>query len=120
MKKKNIEKNEQQKNFCDSKKKNLPTRIWLYFRNGLLNRTKKRAGIEGDIYELYRSWFGDLSKKKVLDLSCYAGNSLYEDPDFSLRASRLGKLYVNTRAKVERHHDSVGRPNIFCYGKNGN
>ncbi|MHA6279867.1 class I SAM-dependent methyltransferase [Salinimicrobium sp. CAU 1759] len=68
--------NRRQQEFYDNKKKNLPTRVWSYFRNGLLNRTKKGVGIESDIYELHRSWFGDLSNKKVLDLGCYAGNSL--------------------------------------------
>ena len=32
--------------------------------------------MEQDIYNLHRSWFGDLSEQKVLDLGCYAGNSL--------------------------------------------
>ncbi|NJW54035.1 class I SAM-dependent methyltransferase [Salinimicrobium oceani] len=68
--------NQRQQEFYDKKRKNLPTRIWSYFRNGILNRTKKGIGIEADIYELHRSWFGDLSQKKVLDLGCYAGNSL--------------------------------------------
>lgn len=68
--------NQRQQEFYDKKRKNLPTRIWSYFRNGLLNRTKKEIGIEAGIYDLHRSWFGDLSKKKVLDLGCYAGNSL--------------------------------------------
>ena len=68
--------NKRQQEFYDTKKKNLPTRVWSYFRNGVLNRIKKGIGIEHDIYELHRSWFGDLSKKKVLDLGCYAGNSL--------------------------------------------
>lgn len=54
----------------------MPTRIWSYFRNGLLNRIKKGVGVEDDIYELHKSWFGDLSDKKVLDLGCYMGNSL--------------------------------------------
>lgn len=68
--------NERQQEFYDSKKKNLPTRLWSYFRNGTLNRIKKEIGIEKDVYLLHKSWFGDLSKKKVLDLGCYAGNSL--------------------------------------------
>ena len=68
--------NKRQQEFYDNKKKNLPTRVWSYFRNGLLNRTRKGLGIENDIYDLHRSWFGDLSKKKVLDLGCYAGNNL--------------------------------------------
>lgn len=68
--------NKRQQDFYDHKKKNIPTRIWSYFRNGILNRTKKEIGIERSIYDLHRTWLGDLSKKKVLDLGCYAGNSL--------------------------------------------
>lgn len=68
--------NRRQQDFYDHKKKNIPTRVWSYFRNGILNRTKKEIGIEKNIYDLHRTWLGDLSKKKVLDLGCYAGNSL--------------------------------------------
>ncbi len=68
--------NQRQKEFYDTKRKNLPTRIWSYFRNGALNRIKKGIGVEQDIYHLHKKWFGDLSDKKVLDLGCYAGNSL--------------------------------------------
>lgn len=68
--------NQRQQEFYNTKRKNLPTRIWSYFRNGALNRIKKGVGIENDIYDLHRSWFGDLSDKNVLDLGCYAGNSL--------------------------------------------
>lgn len=68
--------NQLQREFYDFKKKNLPTRLWSYLRNGALNRIKKKVGIETDIYKLHKSWFGDLSEKKVLDLGCYAGNSL--------------------------------------------
>src|SRR5690606_17940288 len=49
---------------------------WSFFRNGALNRIKKGIGVEKAIYELHKGWFGDLSGKKVLDLGCYAGNSL--------------------------------------------
>ncbi len=68
--------NKRQQEFYDKKNKNLPTRIWSYFRNGLLNRIKKELGVEKDIYQLHKYWFGDLSDKKVLDLGCYMGNSL--------------------------------------------
>ena len=68
--------NKQQGEFYNTKKKNLPTRIWSYFRNGALNRTKKEVEIEKDIYALHVAWFGELKEKKVLDLGCYAGNSL--------------------------------------------
>ena len=49
--------------------------------------------------------------------SFFEGYGLYEDADFSLRVSRKGKLYVNTAAKLEHHHDQAGRPNMFRYGK---
>ncbi|TVZ25562.1 methyltransferase family protein [Gillisia sp. Hel_I_86] len=68
--------NLKQKEFYDSKKKNPATRLWSYFRNGLLNNLKKDIGVEKDIYNLHKTWFGDLSGKKVLDLGCYEGNSL--------------------------------------------
>lgn len=55
---------------------------------------------------------------KELSFSSYfEGYGLYEDADFSLRVAKLGKLYVNTAAKLEHHHDSSGRPNMFKYGK---
>jgi GT2 family glycosyltransferase len=47
----------------------------------------------------------------------FEGYGLYEDADFSLRVSRIGKLYVNTAAKLEHYHDEAGRPNKFRYGK---
>ncbi|MBD0833104.1 glycosyltransferase family 2 protein [Aestuariibaculum sediminum] len=47
----------------------------------------------------------------------FEGYGLYEDTDFSLRVAKKGKLYVNTKAKLEHHHDSSGRPNYFNYGK---
>lgn len=68
--------NKRQKEFYNTKNKNLPTRVWSFFRNGVLNRIKKEIGIEKEIYELHKRWFGDLSDKKVLDLGCYEGNSL--------------------------------------------
>lgn len=68
--------NQRQKEFYDSKKKNLATRGWSYFRNGILNKTRKNIGVEKEILDLHTSWFGDLSSKKVLDLGCYEGNSL--------------------------------------------
>ncbi len=68
--------NQRQQEFYNTKKKNLPTRIWSFFRNGLLNRIKKDIQVEKEMYDLHRKWFGDLSEKKVLDLGCYAGNSL--------------------------------------------
>lgn len=68
--------NRRQKEFYDFKKKNLATRIWSNFRNGILNKTRKKIGVEKQILDLHVFWMGDLSSKKVLDLGCYAGNSL--------------------------------------------
>lgn len=68
--------NSKQKEFYDTKNKNAATRLWSYFRNGALNKIKKDIGIERDIYDLHKTWFGDLTNKKVLDLGCYEGNSL--------------------------------------------
>ena len=68
--------NQRQKQFYETKKKNFATKVWSYFRNGILNQIRKDIGVENQIYELHKEWFGDLSQKKVLDLGCYSGNSL--------------------------------------------
>ena len=47
----------------------------------------------------------------------FQGYGLYEDADFSLRAAQLGKLYINTNAQLEHHHEPAGRPNMFKYGR---
>ncbi|MFM7176229.1 MAG: glycosyltransferase family 2 protein [Bacteroidota bacterium] len=47
----------------------------------------------------------------------FTGYGLYEDFDFSVRASAFGNLYVNTNAKVHHHHDPSGRPNYIRYGR---
>lgn len=47
----------------------------------------------------------------------FEGYGLYEDADFTLRVSKVGKLYLNTAANLEHHHDAAGRPNQYQYGK---
>ena len=47
----------------------------------------------------------------------FEGYGLYEDLDFTIRASRQGMLYINTAAQVQHHHAPDGRPNRFAYGK---
>lgn len=47
----------------------------------------------------------------------FEGYGLYEDADFTLRLSKVGKLFVNTAAKLAHYHDSSGRPNQYRYGK---
>lgn len=72
--KKKAETNERQKAFYEKKQKNFATRIWSFFRNGILNKIRKNVGVQDQIYALHKTWFGDLSEKKVLDLGCYSGN----------------------------------------------
>jgi GT2 family glycosyltransferase len=47
----------------------------------------------------------------------FEGYGLYEDADFTLRVSKVGKLYLNTAAKLNHYHDASGRPNQYKYGK---
>lgn len=47
----------------------------------------------------------------------FEGYGLYEDADFCLRLSKLGKLYVNTAARLGHFHDASGRPSSYKYGK---
>ena len=47
----------------------------------------------------------------------FEGYGLYEDADFTLRLSKKGALYINTKAQLHHHHHPDGRPNKFSYGK---
>lgn len=49
--------------------------------------------------------------------SYFEGYGLYEDTDFCLRLAKKGELFVNTAATLEHHHDALGRPNKYNYGK---
>lgn len=76
----------------------------------------------GKIYQIEQLMGGVSSFKKSvfesLRFSTYfEGYSLYEDADFTLRLSSLGKLYLNTNATLRHYHDNSGRPNHFRYGK---
>ena len=46
----------------------------------------------------------------------FEGYGLYEDFDFTMRASKLGKLFLCTRARLDHYHAPSGRPNHFRYG----
>lgn len=46
----------------------------------------------------------------------FAGYGLYEDLDFSIRAHRVGPLFLATRARARHEHAPSGRPNRFHYG----
>ena len=76
----------------------------------------------GKIYQVEQFMGGVSSfKKEVFDKikfsTYFEGYGLYEDTDFTLRLSKLGKLFVNTAAQLEHHHDAQGRPNKYQYGK---
>ena len=71
-----LEKNKAQKAFYNTKKKNIPTRIWSFIREKGLKDIRKELGVLEQSYALHKQWLGDLSDKKVLDLGCYAGNAL--------------------------------------------
>jgi GT2 family glycosyltransferase len=47
----------------------------------------------------------------------FEGYGLYEDADFTLRVAKIGKLYLNTVARLEHFHADSGRPNQYQYGK---
>ena len=80
--------NLRQKEFYNTKINNWATNIWSYFRNGILNKTRKNIGIEREVLELHLKWCGDLSEKKVLDLGCYEGNAL------SIHLAKNSKEYL--------------------------
>lgn len=71
-----IETNKKQKAFYNHVKKNLPTKIWFFLREKILKQIRRDIGALNESYDLHKVWFGDLSNKKVLDLGCFAGNSL--------------------------------------------
>lgn len=76
----------------------------------------------GKIYEVEQLMGGVSSFRKNIfkdfQFSTYfEGYGLYEDADFTLRVSKTGKLYLNTAAQLEHHHDAAGRPNLYAYGK---
>lgn len=71
-----LEVNQQQKEFYNFKKKNFATTIWSKIRGGLLGDIRKQIGIQKQTYDTHKTWLGDLSDKKVLDLGCYSGNYL--------------------------------------------
>ena len=116
-----------------------------YRREGSRFRLRKRFGLEPDrppgflpefshgrsvsflppsglIYEVEQFMGGVASYRKSIfeemQFSTYfEGYGLYEDADFTLRLSKKGKLYVHTAARCSHHHDTLGRPDAFKYGK---
>ena len=76
----------------------------------------------GKIY-VVETFMGGVSsyRKEIFDQIGFSpffeGYGLYEDTDFTLRLSKLGKLYLNTAARLHHFHDEEGRPNQFKFGK---
>lgn len=76
----------------------------------------------GKIYEVEQLKGGVSSFKKSvfekIKFSTYfEGYGLYEDADFTLRLSKIGKLYLNTNARLGHFHNASGRVNKFKYGR---
>ncbi|MBF2708250.1 glycosyltransferase family 2 protein [Flavobacterium soyangense] len=76
----------------------------------------------GKTYEVEMLMGGVSSFRKTifrtLKFSTYfEGYGLYEDADFTLRVSQIGKLYMNTAAQLNHYHANSGRPNQYQYGK---
>ena len=85
------------------------------YSTGFLPPSGKKYQVEmlmGGIASYKKTIFHEISFS-----SYFEGYGLYEDADFSVRASQYGKLFVNTAAKIEHHHAVEGRPNMFRYGK---
>lgn len=73
------------------------------------------------IYEVEQLMGGVSSfKKSVFEKFSFStyfeGYGLYEDADFTLRVAKVGKLYINTTARLNHFHDASGRPNKYKYG----
>lgn len=66
----------------------------------------------GGVSSFRKSVFEDFSFSTYFE-----GYGLYEDADFTLRVSKIGKLYLNTAAKLNHYHAASGRPNQYKYGK---
>ena len=76
----------------------------------------------GKIYEVEQLMGGVSSFKKTVFnefnfSTFFEGYGLYEDADFTLRVSKVGKLYINTKAQLGQYHNHAGRPNQYQYGK---
>ncbi|MEC4004391.1 class I SAM-dependent methyltransferase [Flavobacterium sp. SUN052] len=83
-----IETNIKQKEFYNTKKTNFATKMWYSLREKTLKNIRRNIGILDESYDLHKKWFGDLSNKKVLDLGCFAGNSL------SMHLAENSKQYI--------------------------
>lgn len=76
------------------------------------NKIYEVEQLMGGVSSFRKSVFESLSFSNYFE-----GYGLYEDADFTLRVAKIGKLYVNTTAKLDHFHASSGRPNQYKYGK---
>lgn len=119
-KKEIIELNKEQKAFYNNEEKfskpNFFTSVWRNFRNGPLNSYQKKYELRSRMYDLHKTWMGDLSTKKVLDLGCLRGNAL------SLYMAQNAKQYVGidlsdkATADLQKKMDALDCPNATAIG----
>jgi GT2 family glycosyltransferase len=62
------------------------------------------------------TWRKEIFRKHQFS-NYFQGYGLYEDLDFCVRVAQDGPIYLCTRAQLEHHHASGGRPDQFTYGK---
>jgi GT2 family glycosyltransferase len=98
---------------------NMPPGFMPTFGHG---RSISFLPLDGKTHEVTFFMGGVASYRKIvfekLQFSHYfEGYGLYEDAHFCLQLSKMGKLYVNTAAQLEHHHNELGRPNQYKYGK---
>ena len=128
-------KNNPNKFYYDGMMRNEPSRFKMRRKFGLLpdtppgylptfshGRSISFLPPSGKTYEVEQLMGGVSSFKRSVFLdqkfsTFFEGYGLYEDADFTLRLSKKGKLYLNTKAELCHYHDPSGRPNLFKYGK---
>lgn len=83
--------NKRQKDFYNSTNRregNFASTLWASFRNGTLNDFRQKFDLKDRVYDEHKSWLGDVSNKKILDLGCLQGNYL------SIYLAKNGKEYI--------------------------
>lgn len=105
--------NEKQAQFYDTKKRNWITGVWSAVRTKSLGSIRRDLGIQQQIYATHKTWLGDLSNKKVLDLGCYEGNalSLYlAEHSKSYLGIDLSQKGITTLSKrIEKHPHATAK-----------
>lgn len=80
--------NKKQSRYYNQKKRNIITELWSKIRERNFREFRKESNVENDMIDIHKLWIGDISKKRVLDMGCYAGNIL------SLSLAQNAKEYV--------------------------